>query len=177
MIQSNGYLAPGEVKLNVDDFFHFFVMDLQFQTSKKRVLHFQKFLMFLKKINHLYLIDGISYIVIDGSYCSAKKEPNDMDVFLYYDVSSDVQKDLEFQIDLTKRKLKNDGIDIIPFHDFTRVPSVQLDSVKQRLDLLTRQRFESYYSMSKDNIPKGYIVISKEDLMIRREQDVISTIA
>ena len=177
MIQSNGYLSPGEVKVDIDDFFNFFVTDLQFRTSKKRVLHFQEFLRFLKKVNDLDLVDGISYIVVDGSYCSGKKEPDDMDIFLYYDVASDAQVALEFQIDLNKRKLKNDGIDILSFHDFTRVPSIKLDLTKQRLDLVTRQRFESYYSVSKDNVPKGHVVISKEDLMIRREQDVVSTIA
>lgn len=177
MIQSNGYLAPSGVNLSIDEFFDFFVMDLQFQTSKKRIIHFQKFLMFIKEMNDKCLIDGISYVVIDGSYCSSKKEPNDMDIFLYYDVSSDVQSSLEFQVDLTKRRLKNDGVDITPFHDFTRVPPGQLDLIKQKLDLLTRKRFERYYSISKDGIPKGYIVISKENLMIRREQDVVSTIA
>lgn len=175
LFEVNGYLSPGEMDISVDEFFSLFVINSQFNKSKKRTKQFAEFMTFVKILNNLGLIDGLTKIIIDGSFCSSKNNPNDIDIFIYYDVASTVSSKLEYQIDLTKTTLKRKGLHIVSFRDFSNQNPDMIDQVKLRLDQLSRKEFERYFSHTKDNVSKGYVVINRENLRLGGEQNVIAT--
>lgn len=171
--EDNGYLCPGENIVGINELFDFLVLNEQFDVSITRISHFITFLSLIVTLNDNSIIDGISRIVIDGSFCSNKINPNDMDIFIYYDISSENSQKVERYIDLKKTQLKKSKLHIIAFQDFSNVAPEKIDKTKERLDRLSRKRFERYYSYTKDDIPKGFISIYATDLIIGGVQDVI----
>lgn len=175
--REDGYLPDQEYKTSIDSFLCFFVFQGLFDTSISRRELFCHFLSFIKILNDRDLIEGLSYLIVDGSYCANKLNPNDIDLFIYYDANSLVRNDLEHYIDLNKHKLRRNGIHIITFVDFSNQNPKAIDLNKKRLDELSRNRFESYYSISKDGIKKGYTRLDKKSLIIKEGEKDVSTIA
>lgn len=175
--QENGFLAPGKTNIDIDDLFRSLVIDNFYIPSQRRGTLFSSFITFVKELNDFDITDGVSYLIIDGSFCSQKMNPGDMDVFLYYDAASQKRTALEKYIDLNKRTHKNNGIHIMTFTDFSGLDQVEIDQNKRRLDDLTRAQFERYYSYTRNNEEKGYLCVLKESLSFRGDENDFSTTA
>lgn len=155
----HGYLSPGEYELSMMEVHENFVASERFETSDRREYLFNNLSELLAEINQEGLTSGISHIWIDGSFCSGKLNPSDIDVMFFYKVGDPNKKAVENFLDFRKTRIKNDkDVHYLCMHDYSNMNESFTDDGKRRLNEMTLGRFEGYFSRSNtDDIEKGYV--------------------
>lgn len=159
--EKTGLLKPGEHVFDLVNFEKEFVTAYKFEGSTTRVEIFDNFKEFVDNIIEQGFRSSISKFWIDGSFCTEKLNPSDIDIILFYNPAEFNKKKLEHYIDMNKSRLKHSKkIHIMCINDFSNCEDFYGNETRKRTDELLNERTKRIFKYSKDNIEKGYVIMN-----------------
>lgn len=159
--EKTGLLTPGEHVFDLVNFEKEFVTASKFEKSATRAEIFDNFRGFLDNISEQGFRNAILKFWIDGSFCTEKLNPSDIDVILFYDASDFNKRKLEHYIDMNKSRLKHSNkIHIMCINDFSNCEDFGGNEIRKRTDELLNERTKRTFKYSKDKIEKGYVMMN-----------------
>ena len=161
VFEETGNLEPGEHAFDIYEFEREFVSNPIFSASTTRERIFNNFNELLDTIAENGMSNCISKIWIDGSYCTTKINPNDIDIIIFYDCAAFNKKNLEHFIDLNKTKLKHSKkIHIMCINDFSNCVDYNESDTRKRTDQLINNRIKNYFKFDLKNNEKGFVILN-----------------
>ena len=150
----NGVLAPGIHTSTFEDVCETFIKG--FPESKTRDKIYKEFLGFINDIFNRY---KVYEVWIDGSFSTAKVNPNDIDLVLFLYVESFINIQSEWA---TLRKQAN----LDPYIAVAVCPDTQskVDS-RVYMDVINKRNYwRGQFGYDRNDVPKGIISIKEEEL-------------
>ena len=153
-LNESGVLEPGLHRCTLDEVYDTFVK--KFSTSIRRENIFNSLITFLKYLNDNY---KIYEVWIDGSYASEKKNPNDVDIVIFFEVD-----------DFIKVCATWNTIRAVPDIDSYCAVAMNEES-KKKINLVEYQQvinnrnyWRGQFGYDRADKPKGIIVLSAEEI-------------
>jgi len=147
----NGYLPIGCHECDLDTFKQHFVVD--FDSSKNRPKIYKKYLKYTKRFKKILI-----KIWLNGSYTTLKKEPNDLDIVVHYDVN--IANKLN-KITFAEKMAFNDQSSIkkeYMCHTFP-IPIYPTNDPRNILSEKQSNKALKWFSKDRDGIEKGIVEI------------------
>ena len=155
-LNENGMISPGLHKSSLKEVFKILVQ--AFPTSSTRLVIYNAFLKFLKQLSDLYRIHEVW---IDGSFSTAKVNPNDMDIVVYFHVESFMKIQKEWNDIRCSNKTY---LDIYPAVAITDDLKSKVSVEIYNTQVNQRNYWRGQFGYDRNDIPKGIVIIQEKEI-------------